>query len=168
MWTSNLKLLFQKTTEVWPGMFRLGHGPQHQGTLVPTGKDLDTSIFRKNLACGHCSLANMWAMHPKLTDEGNAGGRWSDPTDRAGWGLHKIKWHRPACCSAGSERYPVCTDQPRAQVTWVLRTGSDCDSQRDTGESLGSHLLLFIWHLPPILSNWEIFISSEESKHIFF
>ena len=89
MWTSNLKLLFQKTTKVWPGRFRLGHGPQHQGTLVTTGKDLDTSIFRKNLACGCCSLANMWAMHPKLTDEGNAGGRWSDPTDWAGWGLHK-------------------------------------------------------------------------------
>ena len=33
------------------------------------------------------------------------------------------------------------------------RSGSDSDSQRDTGESLGSHLFLFIWHLPPILSN---------------
>ena len=55
----------------------------HQGTLVPPGRDLDTCIFRKSLACNHCSLVNMWAMHPKLSDEGNAGGRWSDPTEWA-------------------------------------------------------------------------------------
>ena len=44
----------------------------------PAASNLETAL------CGHCSLANMWAMHPKLTDEGNAGGRWSDRTDWAG------------------------------------------------------------------------------------
>ena len=64
---SDPKCLFKKPQKVWPGIFSHGSESWNQGTIMPTGKDQDTFICRKNGMRDHHSPANIWAMHPKLS-----------------------------------------------------------------------------------------------------
>ena len=61
-----MKLFFQKPTKQQYARDIQASTPGHTHFQA---KDVDTFIFffRKNLTCDHYSLANIWAMHPKLS-----------------------------------------------------------------------------------------------------
>lgn len=84
--------------------------------------------------------------------------------------IHSVGWvrakqgkgHRPAWCrvlATYGTLYALPGQEDSSHGSSAQ--AADNDSHMNTGEPLGTHLLLFIWHLPLILSNWEILILSD-------